>query len=428
MRYQKQRFFPDLRSEFKITNMKFFFTAVFTFLFFQFSFSQTTRKVCFIGNSYVYTNDLPAMISQMALADGNTLIKDQNTPGGYTFESHTLNNTSLTKIAGNTWDFVVLQEQSQMPSFPWSQVSTDVLPFAEILCDSVRAANACAIPLFFDTWGRETGDPQWDSIDTFTEMNQRLYNAYEYMADANSGMLAPVGIAFEHIANDVAPLVSFNALYSGDGSHPTIYGTFLAACVFYQQIFEENVVGNAFLPLGILATEAMYLQNVANHVLTAVDSIETSFIQPVASFNHTITGNDVSFTSTSQHTFEWNWDFGDGFTSSDENPTHTYSSPGTYTVQLITSYCGNADTIETDITISALSVQEEKQNQLLVYPNPSTNGTIFISVYEATDLTIYTTDGKLVYSDFINGKIELNLSPGTYLLKTKTSSQLLLVL
>ncbi|MBL7898713.1 MAG: PKD domain-containing protein, partial [Crocinitomicaceae bacterium] len=314
--------------------MKLIVTAAFTLLILTYTFSQTTRKVCFIGNSYIYTNDLPGMISQMALADGNTLIKDQNTLGGYTFESHTLNNTSLNKIAGNTWDYVVLQEQSQMPSFPWSQVTTDVLPYAEILCDSVRSANACAIPLFFDTWGRETGDPQWDSIDTFTEMNQRLYNAYEYMANTNSGMLAPVGIAFEHIANDVSPLVSFNALYSGDGSHPTIYGTFLAACVFYQQIFEENVVGNAFLPLGILASEATYLQNVANHVLTAVDSIETSFIQPLASFNHLITGNDVSFTNTSEHSFEWNWDFGDGFASTDENPAHTYAAPGTYTVQL----------------------------------------------------------------------------------------------
>ncbi|MBL7897044.1 MAG: T9SS type A sorting domain-containing protein [Crocinitomicaceae bacterium] len=63
----------------------------------------------------------------------------------------------------------------------------------------------------------------------------------------------------------------------------------------------------------------------------------------------------------------------------------------------------------------------------MVYPNPSTNGTIFISVNEPTELAIYTTDGKLVYADFVNGKTELNFSTGTYLVKTKTSSQLLLV-
>jgi hypothetical protein len=407
--------------------MKFFFAASFAFIFYTYSISQTTRKVCFIGNSYIYTNDLPAMISHLALADGNTLIKDQNTPGGYTLESHSLNNTSLTKIAGNTWDYVVLQEQSQMPSFPWSQVSTDVLPYAEILCDSIRSANPCAVPLFFDTWGRETGDPQWDSIDTFTEMNQRLYNAYEYMEDANSGMLAPVGIAYEHIANDVAPLVDFGDLYSGDGSHPTVFGTYLAACVFYQQIFEENVIGNTFLPVGILAAEAEYLQNVAYHVLTSVDSIETSFIQPVASFNHTISGNDVNFTNTSQHGFEWNWDFGDVFTSSEENPIHNYSSPGTYTVELITSYCGKSDTIAADITISALSITEIK-SEFLIYPNPSTNGNIFISNNHPTEINIFSVDGKLIYSEISNGIIEVNLKPGTYFVKTKTSSQLLLVL
>lgn len=408
--------------------MKFFFAVTFAFIFYTYSISQTTRKVCFIGNSYIYTNDLPAMISHLALADGNTLIKDQNTPGGYTLESHTLNNTSLSKIAGNNWDYVVLQEQSQMPSFPWSQVTTDVLPFAEILCDSIRSANPCAVPLFFDTWGRETGDPQWDSIDTFTEMNQRLYNAYEYMADSNSGMLAPVGIAFEHIANDVSPIVGFNQLYSGDGSHPTVFGTYLAACVFYQQIFEENVIGNTFLPAGILSTEAEYLQNVANHVLTLVDSIEISFIQPIASFNFSAAGNDVTFTNNSQHGFEWNWNFGDGFTSTEENPAHTYASPGTYTVQLITSYCGNSDTAETDITISALSANEEKQMQVLIYPNPSISGNVFIKIDQPSDLSIFTSDGKLIFTELVNDSLELNLAPGTYLVKTKTSSQLLLVL
>jgi hypothetical protein len=391
--------------------------------------AQTTKKVCFIGNSYIYTNDLPTIISNLATADGNTLVKDQNTIGGYTLESHSTNATTLTKIAANNWDYVVLQDQSQIPSFPWSQVQTDVLPFAESLCESIRNSNACAVPIFFDTWGRQIGDPQWDSIDTFTEMNQRLYYAYEYMADVNSGLLSPVGIAFEHVANDGSTGdVTFAQLYSGDGSHPAIFGSYLAACVFYEQIFETSSVGNTYLPVGINSTQASYLQGVAHHVLAAVDSISTSFIEAIAQFSFAVTGLDIAFTNESLHDFEWLWNFGDGNSSTAENPIYTYSSAGTYTVELIAYYCDRGDTIEYTVNTSALSVNELKDG-FIIYPNPSNTGFVKISNLNDDHLVeIYSTDGKLIQTVEVNSEsIELNLPAGTYLVKTKTSSQLLLV-
>lgn len=391
--------------------------------------AQTTKKVCFIGNSYIYSNDLPTLISNLAIADGNTLVKDQNTIGGYTLESHSTNVTTLNKIAANSWDYVVLQDQSQIPSFLWSQVQTDVLPFAESLCESIRAANSCAVPLFFDTWGRENGDAQWDSIDTFTEMNQRLYYAYEYMANANSGLLAPVGIAFEHIANDGAGDVTFAQLYTADESHPTIFGSYLAACVFYEQIFETSSVGNTFLPGGINSIQASYLQSVAHHVLNDVDSISTSFIEPMAAFSFVINGLDVTFTNESEHDFEWLWNFGDGNSSSSENPNYTYASAGIYSVELIAYYCDRSDTIEYSINTSALSVNELKDD-FLIYPNPSNTGLVKISNLNGDDdIEIYTMDGKLLNTIKADSQtMELYLPSGSYVVKTKTSSQLLLVL
>lgn len=53
---------------------------------------------------------------------------------------------------------------------------------------------------------------------------------------------------------------------------------------------------------------------------------------------------DVSFTDTSTPgASAWNWDFGDGGSSSAQNPTHTYAAPGNYTVSLAATGLGGTD-------------------------------------------------------------------------------------
>ena len=64
-----------------------------------FVFSQQTKEVLFVGNSYTYVNDLPNMVKQIALSFGDTLIYDQNTPGGATLQMHSTNTQTLSKIS-----------------------------------------------------------------------------------------------------------------------------------------------------------------------------------------------------------------------------------------------------------------------------------------------------------------------------------------
>jgi hypothetical protein len=88
------------------------------------------KRALFIGNSYTQVNNLPLMVSNVASSVGDTLVFDSNTPGGFTFKGHSTNANSLAKISAGNWDYVVLQEQSQLPSFPIFQVQSDVFPFA----------------------------------------------------------------------------------------------------------------------------------------------------------------------------------------------------------------------------------------------------------------------------------------------------------
>ena len=70
---------------------------------------------------------------------------------------------------------------------------------------------------------------------------------------------------------------------------------------------------------------------------------------PTAAFTAaptTITaGSAVTFTDTSTDVLSWAWSFGDGATSVDENPVHTYATAGLYTVRLIASNDCGSDTL-----------------------------------------------------------------------------------
>ncbi|MCB0307660.1 MAG: PKD domain-containing protein, partial [Calditrichaeota bacterium] len=52
----------------------------------------------------------------------------------------------------------------------------------------------------------------------------------------------------------------------------------------------------------------------------------------------------------------WQWDFGDGGTSNEENPTHVYTNPGTYTVKLTVSDGTLSDSIEKSNLITVTEV------------------------------------------------------------------------
>jgi hypothetical protein len=64
-------------------------------------------------------------------------------------------------------------------------------------------------------------------------------------------------------------------------------------------------------------------------------------------FTYEADGKTISFTSTATGADEYEWSFGDGNTSSEQNPTHTYTENGTYTVSLTVKQ-GSSTLTETD--------------------------------------------------------------------------------
>ena len=329
------------------------------------------KKILFLGNSYTAVNNLPNLLYQMALADGETIIFDSYTPGGYTLQQHSNDVTALAKINSQAWDVVVLQEQGQNSNYP-------------PLC-------------------------------TYAGMQERLRESYLLMADENHARVSPVGIAFQ---NSIAADTTLD-LYVSDFSHPSVAGSYLAACTFYASIFKRNPVGNTFLS-GLSGTTAAFLQN------TVLDSLSTWKIgvyEPNADFSFTQNGLTASFTSENVYSSSHSWSFG----STLYNPDFTFPTAGDFSITHIACDACRCDTLTKTIHINSIGIEENVLDPFLkIYPNPS-NEYVMIALLTNTishslKLNLISMDGKQLYNSVLpensNLKIDLRkFKKGNYLLR-----------
>ena len=226
----------------------------------------------FLGNSYTYVNNLPQLIKDIALANGDTLLFDSNCPGGHTFNNHFNNVTSISKINSQAWDCVILQAQSQEPSFSPAQVEAQTLPYAIKLDSIIKHNNMCTETVFFETWGRKNGDASncaaYPPICTYIGMQNRLRSSYKLFADTTHSLMSPAGEAWR---KSIALNPNLE-LYSSDQSHPALEGSYLTACVFYETLFHKSVLTNTYTA-GVSSINVSFLQQIAHDVVN--DSLLT---------------------------------------------------------------------------------------------------------------------------------------------------------
>ena len=255
----------------KTTLTAFILAAVLSIASLQSQSQSNIKSVLFLGNSYTYVNNLPTLVAAMAHFAGDSLFFDMNAPGGYTLgwepTAHFTNATSLGLIAGNDWDFVVLQEQSQIPSIPVLRDSC-MFPAVQVLRDSALSSNPDTKVMFYLTWGRRFGGMQCftpnycsTAFADFDQMQDSLTVAIKMIADSMEEPIAPVGEAWRFVINNYGMV-----LHDADDSHPNLNGSYLAACVFYASIFWKPSTGNSF-DAGLDPDTALILQQAADSIV-----------------------------------------------------------------------------------------------------------------------------------------------------------------
>lgn len=209
------------------------------------------ENVLFVGNSFTYyNNSLHNHYRQ--------LLRAANPDGELTGYARimTISGGQLPEHAGlpamlssTRWDVVVLQGHSLGP------ISEDTAgPFREAARRfAAQIREAGARPVFFMTWAY-TGEPG---------MTAELDVAYSAIGRELAAEVVPVGLAFATVTEQRPDI----ALRVADARHPTVAGTYLAACTFFAAL-RGNPEGLAY-DAGLGQETAAYLQRVAQETVTA---------------------------------------------------------------------------------------------------------------------------------------------------------------
>jgi hypothetical protein len=200
-------------------------------------------KVLFIGNSFTARNDLPGLIARLAAARGKHLQHRLISAGGASLRTHWNTGAAEKAIQDGRYDHVVLQEQSTLPVKNAQRMHENVRLFDE----AIKAAGAKTV--LYMTWARQHAP----------ESQQAITDAYAGIGRELAATVAPVGLAWQRFLRRHDRPV----LYDRDQSHPSLAGSYLAACVFLAVLFGESPVGIRGEVAGLSEKEVALLQKVA---------------------------------------------------------------------------------------------------------------------------------------------------------------------
>lgn len=195
-------------------------------------------RVLFIGNSFTYFNNLPALVEGLAAVtatDGARRVTTRMVaPGGAGLERHWNDPSVHQALATGDWDYVVLQEQSMLNARylvngkPRVVHPEGFFRYARLFGQEIHKTRAKIV--LYLTWARRDAPPEDQAM---------LNHAYAEMARELGATLAPVGLAWQAVRKERPDL----DLYYEDGSHPSPAGSYLAAAVLHATLLGRNPLG-----------------------------------------------------------------------------------------------------------------------------------------------------------------------------------------
>ncbi|MBI3466384.1 MAG: hypothetical protein HY000_25510 [Planctomycetes bacterium] len=213
------------------------------------------RSILFIGNSFTARNDLPGLIAQLAAARSKRISHRLISAGGASLRMHWNKGEAAKAIQDGHYDCVVLQEQSTLPLKNAKRMHENVRLFDE----AIKTAGAKTV--LYLSWARRHAP----------ESQAAITAAYTTIGQELGATVVPVGITWqaflrEHDLPLPVPRERGGVrvvLHAPDDSHPTLAGSYLAACTFFAVLFRESPVGIDDGVVGLTDQDRNLLQETA---------------------------------------------------------------------------------------------------------------------------------------------------------------------
>ena len=228
--------------------------------------STEVKSLLWVGNSFFYyNNSMHGHVGQLLSAAGVRGTRASSAtisgsginwhdleahfkPGGVGSYSFVGDNevrfNSFDKPGDKLFDAVMMMDCSQCPVHPKLQG----IFYEYAAKHSATARKNGAAPIFFMSWAYQDKP----------EMTAELATEYVKAGKQNNALVVPAGLAF---AASVATRPALN-LYIADKRHPSLAGTYLAACTVLASVYKQSPVGLSYTA-GLPAEVATHLQNVA---------------------------------------------------------------------------------------------------------------------------------------------------------------------
>jgi hypothetical protein len=224
--------------------------------------STEVKTLLWVGNSFFYYNNsmhghVGIMLNEAgvkghratsATISGSGInwhdLEAHFKPGGVASYSFAADNSVKFNTFDKPFDAVMIMDCSQCPIHP--DLKATFYQFAAR--NSAIARSKGAAPIFFMSWAYQD----------VPAMTQELAAEYIKAGKQNNALIVPAGIAF---ANSIAKRADLN-LYVSDKRHPSLAGTYLAACTVLASVYKVNPVGLKY-NAGLSADVAAHLQQVA---------------------------------------------------------------------------------------------------------------------------------------------------------------------
>lgn len=242
-------------------------------------------------------------------------------------------------INENTDDTTGEGSACQAAAQTWSNVSSSSFEFKYRGSTGLNAPNRDRVNVI--SWGSTGGSIAttyiWYVGDTIVECDMEFDDGFEWGTTGASNRMDVQNIA----AHEFGHFLLLLDLYSSADTEKTMYGFARYGETKNRTLHSDDIAGISFV-----------------YPSTTGPSITADFTANTRSGNAPL---PVQFTDLSTGNIsEWTWDFGDGSpTSTDRNPSHTYTSSGSYTVTLEVSGVDGSDTATKNTYINVRTINAD---------------------------------------------------------------------